>query len=191
MSNIVDTMDPDRVRPEEFTAFIEISKGSKMKYEIDEESGLIAVDRILSTSMAYPWNYGLLPRTLAPDGDPLDVLVISSEPIIPGALAKCRPIGVMRMMDSGDRDDKILAVMPKDPVFKGYTDIAQLPKHIGEEIQHFFSAYKALEGKKTEVGGIEGPGAAMKLIAECLEAYKARRWAVSPYPSLRGPYAPS
>lgn len=175
MSNIVDTMDPKRVQPEEFTAFIEISKGSKMKYEVDEETGLIAVDRILSTSTAYPWNYGLLPRTLALDGDPLDVLVISSEPIIPGALAKCRPIGVMRMVDSGDQDDKILAVMPKDPTYKEYTDIAQLPKHIGEEIQHFFSVYKALEGKKTEVGKIEGPEAAKKLIADCLAAYKAKQ----------------
>lgn len=174
MANIVDTMSDSRISPEEFVAFIEISKGSKMKYEIDEESGLIAVDRILSTSTAYPWNYGLVPRTVAPDGDPLDVLVISSEPIIPGALAKCRPIGVMRMVDSGDQDDKILCVMPKDPVYKGYTDIAQLPEHIGKEIQHFFSVYKALEGKKTEVGGIEGPEAAKQTVKACIEAYKAK-----------------
>ena len=117
MANIVDTMSKDRVKPEEFTAFIEISKGSKMKYELDEETGLIAVDRILSTSTAYPWNYGLIPLTVAPDGDPLDVLVISSEPIIPGALAKCRPIGIMRMVDSGDQDDKVLAVLGDEPKF--------------------------------------------------------------------------
>lgn len=171
MPSIVDTMDVSRVTPEEFVAYIEITKGSKMKYEIDEDTGLIAVDRILSGSTVYPWNYGLLPRTLALDGDPLDVLVISSVPIISGALAKCRPIGVMRMVDSGDQDDKILAVMPKDPMFKGFTDIAQLPEHVGKEIQHFFTVYKNLEGKKTEVGAIEGPEAAKKLIAECLEAY--------------------
>lgn len=164
MASIVDTMSDSRISPEEFVAFIEISKGSKMKYEIDEESGLIAVDRILSTSTAYPWNYGLIPKTIALDGDPLDVLVISSEPIIPGALAKCRPIGVMRMVDSGDQDDKILCVMPKDPMYKGYTDIAQLPEHIGKEIQHFFTVYKALEGKKTEVGAIEGPEAAKQTV---------------------------
>ena len=164
-------MSDSRISPEEFVAFIEISKGSKMKYEIDEESGLIAVDRILSTSTAYPWNYGLIPKTIALDGDPLDVLVISSEPIVPGALAKCRPIGIMRMVDSGDQDDKVLAVLPKDPMYKEYTDIAQLPKHLGEEIQHFFSVYKALEGKKTETGAIEGPEAAKKTIAACMDAY--------------------
>ncbi len=174
MTSIVDTMSDSRISPEEFVAFIEISKGSKMKYEIDEESGLVAVDRILSTSTAYPWNYGLIPKTLALDGDPLDVLVISSEPIIPGALAKCRPIGVMRMVDSGDQDDKILCVMPKDPMYKGYTDIAQLPEHIGKEIQHFFSVYKALEGKKTEVGIIEGPEAARQTVKACIEAYKTK-----------------
>ena len=141
----------------------------------DEETGLIAVDRILSTSTAYPWNYGLIPRTIALDGDPLDVLVISSEPIIPGALAKCRPIGVMRMVDSGDQDDKILCVLPKDPVYKGITDIAQLPEHIGKEIQHFFSVYKALEGKKTEVGAIEGPEAAKATVKACIEAYKKKQ----------------
>ena len=175
MSNIVDTMDPSRVTPDEFVAFIEISKGSKMKYEVDEETGLLAVDRILNSSVNYPWNYGLLPRTLALDGDPLDVLVISSEPIQAGALAKCRPIGVMKMIDSGDQDDKILAVMPKDPFFKGFTDIAQLPEHVGKEIQEFFRTYKALEGKKTEVGEILGPAEAKKLIAECLELYKKKQ----------------
>jgi inorganic pyrophosphatase len=174
MASIVDTMSDSRISPEEFVAFIEISKGSKMKYEIDEESGLIAVDRILSTSTAYPWNYGLIPKTIALDGDPLDVLVISSEPIVPGALAKCRPIGVMRMVDSGDQDDKILCVMPKDPMYKGYTDIAQLPEHLGKEIQHFFTVYKALEGKKTEVGAIEGPEAAKATVKACIEAYKAK-----------------
>ncbi len=171
MATIVDTMSKDRVKPEEFVAFIEISKGSKMKYELDEETGLIAVDRILYTSTEYPWNYGLIPLTVAPDGDPLDVLVISSEPIVPGALAKCRPIGIMRMVDSGDQDDKVLAVLPKDPMYSGYTDIAQLPKHLGEEIQHFFSVYKALEGKKTETGAIEGPEAARQTIKACMDAY--------------------
>lgn len=171
MASIVDTMPKDRVKPEEFTAFIEISKGSKMKYELDKETGLIAVDRILYTSTQYPWSYGLIPLTVAPDGDPLDVIVISSEPIMPGALAKCKPIGIMRMIDSGDQDDKVIAVMPKDPAYKDFTDIAQLPKHVGEEIQHFFSVYKALEGKKTQTGAIEGPEAAKKTIQDCMDAY--------------------
>ena len=175
MPSIVDTMSDDRISPEEFVAFIEISKGSKMKYEVDEDTGLIAVDRILSTSTAYPWNYGLIPRTIALDGDPLDVLVISSEPIIPGALAKCRPIGIMKMIDSGDVDNKILCVLPKDPMYKGITDIKQLPEHLGKEIQHFFTVYKALEGKKTEVGDIEGPEAAKAEIAACIKAYKDKQ----------------
>ncbi|WII09435.1 inorganic diphosphatase [Methanomassiliicoccales archaeon LGM-DZ1] len=174
MASIVDTISKDRVKPEEFTAFVEISKGSKMKYELDEETGLLAVDRILYTSTAYPWNYGLIPLTVAPDGDPLDVLIISSVPIQAGCLAKCRPIGIMRMNDSGDQDDKVLAVMPKDPMFKDFTDIAQLPKHLGEEIQHFFNVYKALEGKKTQTGEIEGPEAAKKTIKDCMDACAAK-----------------
>lgn len=174
MTSVVDTISKDRITPDEFVAFIEISKGSKMKYEIDEETGLVAVDRILYTSTQYPWNYGLIPRTVAPDGDPLDVLVISSEPIVSGALAKCRPIGIMRMDDSGDQDDKVFCVMPKDPMFNGITDIAQLPKHLGEEVQHFFNVYKQLEGKKTQTGAIEGPEAAKKTIKDCMDAYNRK-----------------
>jgi len=161
----------DRIKADDFVGFIEISKGSKMKYELDKPTGLIMVDRILSTSTQYPWSYGLIPRTYAPDGDPLDIIVISSEPIISGALAKCRPIGVMRMIDGGDQDDKIICVLPKDPMYNEITDIAQLPKHIGDEMMHFFSVYKQLEGKETETGPIEGPASAVKIVQECIDAY--------------------
>jgi inorganic pyrophosphatase len=173
--NILHDISPKEINCESFTAVIEIPKGSKVKYVLDKSTGLLRMDRILYTSTHYPSNYGFIPRTHADDGDPLDVLVISSEPIIPGALAKCRPIGVMRMVDSGDQDDKILCVLPKDPVYKGITDIAQLPEHIGKEIQHFFSVYKALEGKKTEVGAIEGPEAAKATVKACIEAYKKKQ----------------
>ena len=139
MPSIVDTMSDDRISPEEFVAFIEISKGSKMKYEVDEETGLIAVDRILSTSTAYPWNYGLIPRTIALDGDPLDVLVLCSETLVPLSLVDCYPIGVIRMLDNGHRDDKIIAIPFDDPNYNAYMDIEQLPKHVFDEMTHFFT----------------------------------------------------
>jgi inorganic pyrophosphatase len=172
--NIWHDIDPSRITPEEFTAIIEIPKGSKCKYELDKETGLLKLDRILYTSTQYPASYGLIPRTYADDGDPLDVLVLCSENICPMTLVDCYPIGVMHMIDSGDNDEKIIAVPKDDPTFNQYKDISELPRHIFEEMKHFFSVYKALEGKKTEVGKIDGRTEAIKIISHTIDAYNKK-----------------
>ena len=135
----------------DFVALIEIPKGSKAKYELDKETGLLRLDRILYTSTVYPANYGFIPRTLADDGDPLDVLVLCNDSIIPMTLVTCKPIGVIKMIDGGDLDEKIIAVPVTDPNYKDYYDIHELPSHIFEEMMHFFEVYKVLEHKTTTV----------------------------------------
>ena len=168
---IMHELSKDRVTPEKFTAVIEISKGSKVKYEIDEETGLLALDRILSTSVAYPWNYGFIPRTYAFDGDPLDILLVSSETLLPNCLVECKPIGLLKMIDGGDQDDKVICVATKDRFFKDFNSINQLPKHLTEEIRHFFSVYKALEGKVTEAKEMLDADEAKAMIKVCMERY--------------------
>lgn len=123
---------------------IEITKGSKKKYELDKETGYLILDRILYTSTHYPANYGFIPRTLGDDGDPLDVLVLCSEAIEPMTLVRVYPIGMISMIDSGRNDEKIIAIPYKDPNYNLYTDIDQLPVHIFEEMKHFFTVYKSL-----------------------------------------------
>ena len=130
---------PARMQPEDFLAVIEIEKGSKNKYELDKETGALRLDRILYTSTHYPANYGIIPRTLAGDGDPLDVLVICSESIKPLSLVRVYPIGVITMSDNGDPDEKVLAIPFGDPSYNVYHDISDLPQHISDEISHFFS----------------------------------------------------
>ncbi len=169
--NVMHELSKDRVTPEKFTAVIEITKGSKVKYEIDEETGLLALDRILSTSVQYPWNYGYIPRTYAFDGDPLDILLICSEDILPLTLVDCKPIGLLKMIDGGDQDDKVICVAAKDRFFKDYDSINQLPKHITEEIRHFFTVYKALEGKVTEAKEMLDADAARDMIKVCKQRY--------------------
>ena len=171
MSNIWHDIDPKRIRPEEFIAVIEITKGSKKKYELDKETGLIILDRILYTATHYPANYGFIPRTYGDDGDPLDVLVICSEPIEPMTLVRCRPIGVIAMKDSGKMDEKIIAVCKDDPNYNMYDDIAQLPSHTFEEMRHFFSVYKTLEVKETVVDEVQGRDAAVEIIEHCIDNY--------------------
>ena len=171
MSNIWHDIDPKRIRPEEFIAVIEITKGSKKKYELDKETGLIILDRILYTATHYPANYGFIPRTYGDDGDPLDVLVICSEPIEPMTLVRCRPIGVIAMKDSGKMDEKIIAVCKDDPNYHLYDDIAQLPSHTFEEMRHFFSVYKTLEVKETVVDEVQGRDAAVEIIEHCIDNY--------------------
>lgn len=172
MSNIWHDLNPARVTPNDFIAVIEIEKGSKKKYELDKETGHLILDRVLFTSTHYPANYGLIPLTYADDGDPLDVLVLCSESIQPMSLVRCRPIGVMRMIDSGDLDEKIIAVPLGDPNYNGYTDIDQLPQHIFNEMRHFFMVYKELEGKKTYVEEVEPASVAREIIVKCLAAYQ-------------------
>jgi len=171
MKNIWHDVNPKRIKPEDFLAVIEIPKGSKKKYELDKETGIIILDRILFTSTHYPANYGFIPRTLGDDNDPLDVLVLCSERLDLLILVRCCPIGVISMLDGGRLDDKIIAVPFSDPTFSTYKSIDQLPSHIFEEMQHFFSVYKALENKDTAVDEVKGPEDAMRIIAKAIADY--------------------
>ncbi len=172
--NIWHDINQERIKPENFTAVIEITKGSKVKYELDKETGLLKMDRILYTSTHYPANYGLIPKTYADDGDPLDVLVLCSQHIYPMTLVECYPIGYISMIDSGSKDEKIIAIPNDDPTYNQYDDISGLPPHIFEEMKHFFSVYKTLEKKETVVNDIHGKNEAMKIIAQTIEAYKKK-----------------
>ncbi len=145
------TMSTQRVTPTDFVCVIEISKGSKNKYELDKETGLLILDRILHTSTHYPANYGFIPRTYGDDGDPLDVLLLCSEPVQPMTLVRAYPIGVISMLDNGKNDEKIIAVPFNDPNYNCYHDISELPGHVVDEMEHFFTVYKALENKTTAV----------------------------------------
>lgn len=169
--NIWHDISPERITPKSFDVCIEIEKGSKLKYELDKETGLIKLDRILHTSTHYPANYGFIPRTYADDFDPLDVLVLCSEPIMPLTLVKCYPIGVITMIDNGRNDEKIIVIPFQDPTYNGYTDISQLPTHIFDEMRHFFSVYKALEHKETAVNEVQGVDVALKIIESALKNY--------------------
>ncbi|MBQ9806148.1 MAG: inorganic diphosphatase [Clostridia bacterium] len=170
--NIWHDMDPSAIKPDDFTAVIEIPKGSKCKYELDKFTGLLKLDRVLYTSTHYPANYGFIPRTYADDGDPLDVLVLCSEPIYPLTLIRVYPIGVMRMIDGGKMDDKVIAIPFSDPSYLGITSIDELPAHIFDEIMHFFSVYKQLEHKQTAVKTLFGPTEAKQIIEEAIETYQ-------------------
>ncbi|MBE6031438.1 MAG: inorganic diphosphatase [Clostridiales bacterium] len=170
--NIWHDISESRIQAEDFLAVIEIEKGSKKKYELDKETGLIILDRILYTSTHYPANYGFIPRTYAGDGDPLDVLVLTTETIDPLVLVHCYPIGVMTMIDNGDPDEKIIAIPYEDPMYNSYKDICDLPAHIFNEMKHFFSVYKELEGKETAVDEVHGREVAVKIISDAIENYK-------------------
>ncbi|MDR2909436.1 MAG: inorganic diphosphatase [Oscillospiraceae bacterium] len=171
MVNIWHDIGSERILPDNFFAVIEISKGSKKKYELDKDTGLIRLDRILYTSTHYPANYGFIPRTYADDGDPLDVLVLCSEPIEPLVLVQCYPIGVITMIDSGRNDEKIIAIPFEDPTYNCYRSIDALPRHIFHEMQHFFSVYKQLENKQTGVEEAQGQKDAIRVIADAIENY--------------------
>ncbi len=172
MTNIWHDISPERITRKDFEAVIEISKGSKMKYELDKETGLLKLDRVLHTSTHYPANYGFIPRTYADDNDPLDVLVLCSEKIEPLALVRCYPIGVISMVDGGHADDKIIAIPFGDPTYNEYKDISQLPKHIFDEMTHFFKVYKMLENKDTAINEAQGALAAVDIIEDAIENYK-------------------
>ena len=172
MSNIWHDMNPKRISPEKFVAVIEITKGSKKKYELDKECGFLRLDRILYTSTHYPANYGFIPRTYGDDNDPLDVLLLCSEPIDPMTIVECYPIGVITMMDNGRSDEKIIAIPFEDPNYNMYTDIADLPMHVFNEMKHFFTVYKALENKETAVSEVQGAEAAKEIIRECIIRYR-------------------
>jgi inorganic pyrophosphatase len=166
--------------PEHVTAVIEIPRGSRNKYELDKESGMLRLDRVLYSAVHYPGDYGFIPRTLHEDGDPLDVLVRIAEPTFPGCQIDVRPVGVLRMLDLGDPDDKILAVPVNDPLHREYFDIADLPQHYLREIEHFFAIYKDLEGKRMEVLGWEKSEYAMQVIQESIKRYEDTYLRVGP-----------
>jgi len=169
--NIWHDISPKRITPNDFIAVIEIEQGSKKKYELDKETGLLILDRILYTSTHYPANYGLIPRTYGDDYDPLDVLVVCSEPIEPLTMVRCYPIGVIRMIDSGRADDKIIAIPFNDPTYNCYKDISELPKHIFDEMTHFFQVYKALENKETVVDEVRPASVAVEIIQKAIDSY--------------------
>ena len=172
--NIWHDISPKRITAENFIGVIEIKKGSKKKYELDKETGLLILDRILYTSTHYPANYGFIPRTLADDGDPLDILVLTTEDIDPMVLVKCYPIGVIVMMDGGKKDEKIIAIPTDDPTYNTYKDIGDLPPHIFDEMRHFFSVYKQLEGKQTAVDEIGDRERAVEIITRCINCYNEK-----------------
>ena len=150
-------------------------KGSKNKYELDKDTGLLRLDRVLFSAVHYPANYGFLPRTFCDDGDPLDALVLGQEPVHPLTLVDARAIGVMRMRDEKGIDDKIVAVSVHDPAFRDYTDESQLPNHILREVRRFFEDYKLLEHKQVVVEDMLGPSDALRLIRDALEMYRQLR----------------
>jgi inorganic pyrophosphatase len=166
-------VDPEFDGKLDFRAIIEIPKGTKNKYELDKETGLLKIDRILYSSVVYPASYGFIPRSFADDGDPLDVLVLAQEPIHPLTIVSCRAIGVMRMVDQGAADDKIIAVHRADPEYNDYDDIVDLPAHKMREIARFFEDYKALENKAVRVKKPQGKAAARKIIATAFRDYRS------------------
>lgn len=172
--NVWHDIDSSRINPKDFMVFIEIPKGSKNKYELDKQTGLLELDRILHTSTHYPANYGFIPRTYADDLDPLDVLVLCSQTVYPMTLIRCYPIGVISMVDNGRNDEKIIAIPFNDPTYNGYTDISQLPKHIFEEMCHFFSVYKMLEEKETAVDEVKGSEVAEQIVQSAIDSYKEK-----------------
>ena len=170
--NINQMISSDRIQPDDFVAFIEIEQGSKNKYEIDSQTGLIILDRVLYTSTHYPTNYGFIPKTLSGDGDQLDVFVLCSQPIEKMSLVRCSPIGVIKMLDSKSCDEKIVAIPFGDPQYNYYKDISRLPPHLVDEISHFLEVYKQLENKKVVVQEIGDCKQAKKIIARCKKEYQ-------------------
>ena len=173
--NIWHDMSPSLVTPESFPAVIEITKGSKIKYELDKKTGLLRLDRILHTSTHYPANYGFIPLTYAEDDDPLDVLVICSEEILPMTLVTCYPIGVIKMVDNGRLDEKIIGIPFTDPYYNSYTSLYDLPHHVFDEMCHFFTVYKQLENKSTAVDEVGDRAEAENIINKCIGLYKNNR----------------
>jgi inorganic pyrophosphatase len=158
-----------------FPVIIDVPKGSKNKYELDKETGLLRLDRVLYSAVHYPADYGFIPRTFCDDGDPLDALVLGQEPVHPLTIVQARAIGVMRMRDEKGIDDKIVAVSVKDPAFAHYTDKSQLPAHQMREIQRFFEDYKILEHKQVVIEELLGPADAFRLIVDALGLYRQLR----------------
>lgn len=172
--NIWHDIAPERIKKDDFVAVIEISKGGRNKYELDKQTGMLRLDRVLYTSTHYPANYGFIPRTYAGDNDPLDVLVLCQEKIVSLALVEAYPIGVLKMIDGEEYDEKIIAISKQDPFLNEYKDIDEVPSHISAEIMHFFEVYKQLEGKQTTIDKIMGREEAERIIQECIDNYNKK-----------------
>lgn len=160
---------------EEMTVIIEIPRGSKNKYEIDKATGVIALDRVNHTAQAYPFDYGFVPQTLWDDGDALDVVLLTSEPLLPGILVRARPVGIMHMIDGGEADEKIIAVPASDPRWKDVQDIQSVNPHTLKEISHFFATYKQLQDKVVEVGAFEDKAAAEAAFERACQLYRDKK----------------
>jgi len=174
-------VDPDQI-DEALPVVIEIPQGGKNKYELDKASGLLKLDRVLFSSVRYPANYGLVPRSFCDDGDPLDAVVLGQEAVQPLTLMYVRPVGVMHMLDGGKADDKILAVSTYDPVWDHVRELEDLPVHLLAEIRRFFLDYKVLEEKEVVVEPFEGRASALRVIRQALEDYRRLRAPLSGHP---------
>ena len=172
--NVWHDLDPSRITETEFDCFLEISKGSKIKYELDKETGMLCLDRILHTSMVYPAAYGFIPRTLGGDNDPLDVFVLCSETLAPNTLVRVRPIGMITMIDGGEPDEKVIAVAVKDPFYNKFNDCAELPQHYFNEMIHFFMHYKDLENKEVKVKALSTREEMLQVIRESITMYNKK-----------------
>lgn len=160
---------------EVMNVIIEIPKFSKNKYEIDKETGMIALDRVMHTAQDYPFDYGFVPQTLFDDGDALDVVLLTTYPLLPGILVKARPIAIMEMIDNGERDDKIVAVPVDDPRFGDINDLADLNKHFVKEMSHFFETYKKIQNKEVSIGLWHGKDTAKEAFEKSVQMYKDAR----------------
>ncbi len=160
---------------EAMNVIVEIPKFSKNKYEIDKETGIIALDRVMHTAQDYPFDYGFVPQTLFDDGDALDVVLVTTYPLAPGILVRARPVAIMEMTDGGDRDDKIVAVPIDDPRFADVKDLADLGTHFPKEMQHFFETYKKIQNKEVTVGGWYGAKEAKDAFARSCELYQKNK----------------
>jgi inorganic pyrophosphatase len=167
-------LSPGPKPPQLLHAVVEIPRGSRNKYEIDKEGGFIRLDRVLYSSLVYPGDYGIIPRTLYDDGDPLDHLTIVTEPTFAGCVLNVRPIGLFRMLDRGAKDDKLLCVPVNDPLFSTWKDLRDLQPHFLREVAHFFEVYKDLEGSRTKVLGWEGRSVAHRETTRAMKMYAAK-----------------
>lgn len=170
--NLLHDITPGANVPNEITVVVEINKGSKNKYELDKETGLIKLDRVMHTSQDYPFDYGFVPQTHWHDGDPLDVVLITTYPLIPGTLLDARPVGVMDMIDNGESDAKIIAVPVEDPRFKNVNSLGDVNPHTIEEIKHFFETYKQIQKKQVTIPTVRDADAAKEVILEAVALYK-------------------
>lgn len=166
--------DIDPGTKDEITTIIEINKGSKNKYEVDKKTGMIALDRVAHTAQDFPFDYGFVPQTLWDDNDPIDVVVLTTYPLVPGILVRVRPVAIMNMIDSGDADDKVIAVPVDDPRWAPVKDLSDINPHTLKEIEHFYSTYKKLQNKVVEVKGFKGAKDAQAAFLRGKELYKEK-----------------